>query len=92
MASCFLDSPRRNGWIELCITSEESICKPGPAGKMKLEFLENPSSTLLGYSRISNLFQAHFLDFLEIACRYWPNLARIQANKLGLGRISLNFK
>ena len=25
-----------------------------PAGKMNLEFLENPSSTLLGYSRISN--------------------------------------
>ena len=34
-----------------------------PAGKMKLEFLENPSSTLLGYSRISNLTQAHFLGF-----------------------------
>ena len=31
--------------------------------KMKLEFLENPSSTLLGFSRISNLFQAHFWDF-----------------------------
>ena len=25
------------------------------AGEMKLEFLENPRSTLLGYSRISNL-------------------------------------
>ena len=34
-----------------------------PAGKMKLEFLENPSSTLLGYSRISNLIQAHFFGF-----------------------------
>ena len=63
-----------------------------PAGKMKLEFLENPSSTLLGYPRISNLFQAHFWDFLEIACWYWPDLARIQSTKLGLGRISLNFK
>ena len=63
-----------------------------PAGKMKLEFLENPSSTLLGNSRISNLFQAHFLDFLEIACWYWPDLARIQATMLGLGRSSLNFK
>ena len=58
-----------------------------PAGKMKLEFLENPSSTLLGYSRISKLIQAHFLDFLEIACLYWPDLAIIQATKLGLGRI-----
>ena len=63
-----------------------------PAGKMKLEFLENPSSTLLGFSRIFNLFQAHFWDFLEIACWYWPDLARIQASKLGLGRNSLNFK
>ena len=63
-----------------------------PAGKMKLEFLENPSSTLLEISRISNLFQAHFWDFLEIACWYWPDLARIQPTKLGLGRISLNFK
>ena len=62
------------------------------AGKMKLEFLENPSATLLGYSRISNLFQAYFWDFFEIACWYWPDLARIQASKLGLGRISLNFK
>ena len=59
-----------------------------PAGKMKLEFLENPSSA----SKISNLFQAHFWDSLEIACWYWPDLARIQATKLGLGRISLNFK
>ena len=33
---------------------------------IKDEFLENPSSTLLGFSRISNLFQAHW-DFLEIA-------------------------
>ena len=57
-----------------------------PAGKIKLEFLENPSSTLLGYSRISNLIQAHFWDFLEIACWYWPDLTIIQANKLGLGR------
>ena len=63
-----------------------------PAGKMKLEFIESASSTLLGYSRISNLFQAHFWDFLGIACWYWPDLARIQATKLGLGRISLNFK
>ena len=63
-----------------------------PAGKMKLEFLENPSSTLLGFSRISNLFQAHFWDFLEIACWYWLDLARIQATKLGLGRTSLNLK
>ena len=39
-----------------------------PAGKMKYEFFENPSSTLLGYSRISNLIQAHFWDFLEIVC------------------------
>ena len=39
-----------------------------PAGKMKLDFLENPSSTLLGYSKISNLIQACFWDFLEIAC------------------------
>ena len=53
-----------------------------PAGKMKLEFLENPSSTLLGFSRISNLFQAYFWDFLEIACWCWPDLARIQATKL----------
>ena len=63
-----------------------------PAGKMKLEFLENPSSTLLGYSRISNLFQAHFWDFLEIASWYWPDSARIQTSKFGLGRNSLNFK
>ena len=63
-----------------------------PAGKMKLEFLENPSSTLLGYSRISNLIQAHFWDFLEIACWYWPDLAIIQVTKLGLGRISLNLR
>ena len=56
---------------------------------MKLEFLENPSSTLLGYSRISNLIQAHdhFRDFLEIACWYWLDLTIIQATKLGLGRI-----
>ena len=63
-----------------------------PAGKMKLDFLENPSSTLLGYSRISNLIQAHFWDFPEIACWYWPDLAIIQATKLGLARISLNFR
>ena len=62
------------------------------ARKMKLEFLENPSSILLEYSRISNLFQAHFWDFLEIACWYLPDLARIQATKLRSGRISLNFK
>ena len=55
-------------------------------------FLENPSSTLLGYSRISNLIRAHFWDFLEIACWYWPDLAIIQATKLGLGIISLNYK
>ena len=36
--------------------------------------------------------EAHFWDFLEIACWYWPDLARIQAAKLGLGTISLNFK
>ena len=59
------------------------------AGKMKLEFLENPRSSLLGFSRISNSFQTHFLDFLEIACCYWPDLARIQATKLGLSRISI---
>ena len=59
---------------------------------MKLELLENPSLTLLGYSRISNLIQAHFWDFLEIACWYWPDLTIIQATKLGLGRISLNFR
>ena len=41
-----------------------SFHTPLPAGKMNLEFLENPSSTLLGYSRISNLFQAYFWDFL----------------------------
>ena len=63
---------------------------PNPAGKMKLEFLESPSSIFLGYSRISNSIQAHFWDFLEIACWYWPDLATIQATKLGLGRISLN--
>ena len=34
-----------------------------PAGKVKLEFLENPSSTLLGYSRISNLNSSSFLGF-----------------------------
>ena len=62
------------------------------AGKMKLEILDNPSSTLLGYSRISNLFQAHFWDLPEIACWYWPDLAKIQATKLGLGIISLNFQ
>ena len=60
--------------------------------KWKLEFLENPSSTLLGYSKISNLIQAYFWDFLEIACWYWPDLAIIQATKLGLSRISLNFR
>ena len=62
------------------------------AGKMKLEFLENPSSNLLGYSRISNLIHAHFWEFLEIACWYWPDLAIIQAPKLGLGIISLKYK
>ena len=73
-----------------CMGLEHTLieCVP-PAGKMKLELLENPSSTLLGYSRISNLIQAHFWDFLEIACWYWPDLAIIQATKLGLGRISL---
>ena len=50
--------------------------------KMKLEFLEKPSSTLLGYSRISNLIQAHFWDFLEIACWYWPDLAIFQADTM----------
>ena len=59
---------------------------------MKLEFLENPSSTLLGYSRISNLIQAHFWDFLEIACWYWPDLAIFQADKLGISRNNLNFR
>ena len=34
----------------------------------------------------------HFWDYLEIACWYWPDLARIQATKLRLCRISLNFK
>ena len=61
-------------------------------GKNEVRILENPSSTLLGYSRISNLIQAHFWDFLEIACWYWPDLAIIQATKLGLGRISLSFR
>ena len=59
---------------------------------MKLEFLENPSSTLLGYSRLSNLIQAHFWDFLEIPCWYWPDLAIFQADNLGRGRINLNFR
>ena len=36
--------------------------------------------------------QAHFWDLLEIACWYWPDLAIIQATKLGLGRISLTSK
>ena len=63
-----------------------------PAGKMKLEFLENPSSTLLGFSRISNLIQAHALDSLVIVCWYWPDLAIFQADKLGIGRINLNFR
>ena len=57
---------------------------------MKLEFLDNPSSTLLGYSRISQLIQAHFLDFLEIACWYWPYLAIFQADELGIGRINIS--
>ena len=57
---------------------------------MKLDFLENPSSALLGFSRISNLIQVHFWDFLEIACWYWPDLAIVQATKLVLGRNSLN--
>ena len=69
-----------------------SIPLHSPAGKMKLEFLENTSSTLLGYSRISNLFQAHFWDFLEIACWHWPDLAIIQADNLEIGRINLNFR
>ena len=56
---------------------------------MKLDFLENPSSTLLGYSRISNLIEAHFL---EIACWYLSDLAIVQATKLELDRISLNFR
>ena len=60
--------------------------------KIKLEFLENPSSTWLGYSRIPNLIQAHFWDFLEIACWYWPDLAIFAADKLGIGRINLNFR
>ena len=63
-----------------------------PAGKKKLEFLENPISTLLGYSRISNLIQAYFWDFHGIACWYWPDLAIFQADKLGIGRINLNFR
>ena len=63
-----------------------------PAGKTKLEFLENPSSTLLGYSRISNLIQAHFWDFLEIASCYWSDLVISHADKLGIGRINLNFR
>ena len=79
-------------YADFLVESGPKIAQPQPARKMKLEFLENPSSTLLGYSRISNLFQVHFLDFLEIACWYWPDLARIQATKLGLSRISLNFK
>ena len=69
-----------------------SYCVGPPADTMKLEFLESPSSTLLEYSRISNLLQAHFWDFLEIACWYWPDLTRIQVTKLGLSKISLNFK
>ena len=60
--------------------------------KNEVRFFENPSSTLLGYSRISKLSQAQLWDFLEIACWYWPYLAIIQATKLGLGRISLNFR
>ena len=59
---------------------------------MKLEFLENPSSSLLGYSRISNFIQAHFWDFLKIASWYWPDLAIFQADKLGISRINLNFR
>ena len=58
----------------------------------KNEVLENPSSTQLGYSRISILIQAHFWDCLEIACWYWSDLAIIQATELGLGRISLNLR
>ena len=73
---------------EICILNQNTngFFFTQPAGKMKLEFLENPRS------RISNLFQAHFWDFVEIACWYWSDLARIQATKLGLGRSSLNFK
>ena len=59
---------------------------------MKLEFLENPSSTLLRYSKICNLIQAHFWDFLKIACCYWPYLEIFQAHKLGIGRINLNVR
>ena len=65
------------------------IVSPLPAGNMHL-VLENSSSTLLEYSRISYLIQAYFWDFLEIACWYWPDLAIMQANKLGLGR--MNFR
>ena len=50
--------------------------KVPPAGKIKLELLENPSLTLLGFSEISKLIQAHFWDFLEMACWYWPDLAK----------------
>ena len=59
---------------------------------MKLELLEYPSLTLLGYSGISNVIQAHFWDFLEIACWYWPDYAIFQADKLGIDRINLNFR
>ena len=38
------------------------------------------------------LIQAHFWDFLELACWYWLDLAMIQATMPGLGRISLNFR
>ena len=46
------------------IPADRSLLTGGTAGKMKLEFLENLSSTLLGFSRISNLIQAHFWDSL----------------------------
>ena len=36
--------------------------------------------------------QAHFWDFLEIACWYWPDLAKFQADKHGISRINLNFR
>ena len=62
-----------------------------PAGKMKLAFLENPSSTFAWIFKNIQLTPSSFLGLCEIACWYWPDLARIQATKLGLGRISLNF-
>ena len=58
----------------------------------KSDVLENPSKVELGFSRISNLIQVYFWDFLEIACWYWPNFAIVQATELGLGRNTLNFR